>query len=283
MTLPHRDYPLATIFKPDHSYRDRDVPFPGYTPFQSSVNSPAGSRMLDPRPLPHPRPLYVHRELPKLFKEDVNSFSLFVEGVTLLAWNVAWLCKTQGISGFTSWTDICPVGRNLYQLLAMSPKQVFTRIASSSGRTNRVVGLKEAATSSTQDGPTLIGQFSHSTAHSFGATEGSEMMRNWRLQNPQRAWDKVRSYLVAEMQGAEWEVVQVKEWDNEGSLAEEEPVLVGGRKWALTNGRTIAGKAAPDTTASKPPPAENSNEVVKVRGANGWTKLRSRSGEHSEQ
>jgi len=240
--------------------------------------------MLDPRPMPNPRPLYVHRELPKLFKEDPNSFPLFVEGVTLLAWNVAWLCKTQGVNGFTSWTDICPVGRNLYQLLAMSPKQVFTRMALSSGRTNRVVRPKEAATSSTQDGPTLIGQFSHGTAHSFfGAAEGSEMMRNWRLQNPQRVWDKVRSYLVAEMQGAEWEVVQVKEWDNEDDLAEEEPVLVGGRKWALTNGRITAGKAASDTTVSKPSPAENSNEVVKAKGANGWTKLRSRSGGASEQ
>ena len=147
-----------------------------------------------------------------------------------------------------------------------------------------MVGLKEAAASSTQDGPTMIGQFSHGTAHSFfGTSEGSEMMRNWRLQNPQRVWDRVRSYLVAEMQGAEWEVVQVKQWDNEDDLAEEEPVLVGGRKWALANGRTTASKVTSDTTASKPPAAENSNEVVKAKGANGWTKLRSRSGETSDQ
>jgi hypothetical protein len=85
------------------------------------------------------------------------------------------------------------------------------------------------------------------------------------------------------MQGAEWEVVQVKEWDNEDDLAEEEPVLVGGRKWALTNGRTTAGKTTSDTTASKPPLVENNNELVKAKGANGWTKLRSRSGEYSEQ
>lgn len=287
ITLPHRDYPLATIFKLDHSYRDRDVSFPGYTPSQSSVNSPTDSRTLDPRPLPHPRPLYVHRELPKLAKEDPNSFSLFAEGVTLLAWNVAWLCKTQGISGFNSWTDIFPVGRNLYQLLAVSPKQVFTRMVSSSGRMNRAVGPKEAAGSSSQDDPTFFGQFSHSTGHSFiGAAEGSELMRNWRLQSPQRAWDKVKSHLVAEMQRAEWEVVQVKEWDNEDNLAEEEPVLVGGRKWTLTNGRTAASKAAPDTAACKPPPTGNSNgsnAVAKAKGVNGWMKLRSRSGEHSEQ
>lgn len=275
ITLPHRDYPLPTIFKPDHSYRFRDVPFPSNTPSHSSVNSPTGSRTLDTRPAPHPRPLFVQKELPKLLKEDPNSFSLFIEGVTLLAWNIAWLCKSQGMSGFTTWTDVCPIGKNLY--VFFDPESRRMRKERLSIGSHNDEALKESGVSTERNSPSLFGQFSHATAHSFlGTADASEVLSNWRLQNPQRVWDRVKGHLLAEMQRSEWELVQ--QWDDD--LAEEEPVLVGGRKWTLTGGRS-AVQSSKASSESKSIAAEQGNASLKTRSqsANSWTKLRSRNGE----
>lgn len=54
-----------------------------------------------------------------LAKEDPSTYSLFIEGVVLLAYNIAWACCTQGvpIGDKTSYEDVCNMGRNLYSLL----------------------------------------------------------------------------------------------------------------------------------------------------------------------
>lgn len=255
------------------------MPFPGQTPSHSSFNSPNGSRVLDARPPPHPRPLFIQKDLQKLGKEDPNSFSLFIEGVTLLAWNVAWLCKSQGMGGFTSWTDVCPIGRNLYLLFDPESKRARRERLSSGSNNNEA--LRESGTSTDRNSPSLFGQLSHGTAHSFlGAAEAAESLSTWRLQNPQRIWDRVRSHLITEMQKAEWEVVQ--QWDDEADLTGDEPVLVGGRKWTLGRGRPTVGKAPSGEAAAKPKPTtrspaeDGSATVVQPKGqpANGWTKLR---------
>ena len=275
ITLPHRDYPLPTILKPDQSYRSRDVPFPGQTPTHSSFNSPNGSRVFDTRPTPHPRPLFIQKDLQKLAKEDPNTFSLFIEGVTLLAWNVAWLCKSQGMGGFTSWIDVCPMGRNLY--LLFDPESRRARRERLSSGSNNTEALKESGISADRNSPSLFGQLSHGTAHSFlGAAEAAEPLSSWRLQNTHRIWDKVRTHLITEMQKAEWEVVQ--QWDDE-ELAGEEPVLVGGRKWTLAGGRLTVSKG-PGESGAKPAKQsraqDNGASAVQAKGqsANGWTKLR---------
>ena len=77
--------------------------------------------------------------------------------------------------------------------------------------------------------PVLFGQFSHGAAHSFfGGSEGAELLRSWRLHSPARSIDKIKGHLIGEMQGAEWEVLDEKEWSNfdEDNAPEEEPVMV---------------------------------------------------------
>jgi hypothetical protein len=251
ITLPHKDYPLPTIFAPASSYLYRDVPFPGSTPTQSSTNSPVASRTLDQRPLPRPRTLFTNRPLPKLVKEDPAAFSIFVEGVTLLAWDIAWLCKSQGMGGLNSWTDICAVGRNLWQLLLAEHRPGATARATPVNRDSAGSGSTANETSAARSGstPILFGQFSHGAAHSFfGSSEGMELLRSWRLQSPARAMDKIKSHLLAEMQGAEWEMLQA----DEDMPPEEEPVIVRGRRWS--SNRKADSKA----------------------GKSGWTRVRPR-------
>ncbi|KFY48840.1 hypothetical protein V496_10218, partial [Pseudogymnoascus sp. VKM F-4515 (FW-2607)] len=113
---------------------DMPVPFPGTRP---TTPSPSASRLLvthgrsrTPPPLnlnlPRPRPLFVKTPLPRLAKEDPAAYTTFVEATALLAYNVAWLCKSQGVDigaggagkeKGVSFEDMTALGRNLYNLL----------------------------------------------------------------------------------------------------------------------------------------------------------------------
>ncbi len=55
-----------------------------------------------------------------------------------------------------------------------------------------------------------MGYYSHGTAHSFlGSAEGIEFMRGWKLNGPiVKTVDQLKSFLVADMAGLEWEVLE---------------------------------------------------------------------------
>ncbi|MCJ1303644.1 hypothetical protein MMC08_006454, partial [Hypocenomyce scalaris] len=299
ITLPHRDYPLATIFSPGSSYASREVPFPGSTQTPSSNNSPSASRAGDMRPLPRPRPLYLEKNLPVLAKEDAVAYSHFVEGVTLLAWDIAWVCKTQGLNvGAGSWEEVCAMGKNLWQLLvAPPPKPPLPRAISSkdipakSSPTKNPPSLAPA-TNEAKPNP-MLGQFSHGTAHSFLASaEGADFMRGWRLQSPVKIIERVKVALLSERTGAEWEILEENEWEGEELAAppnvpelkpvEDEAVLVcaqrkdEGTRFNDTRSVITAMTSASSDTATTNAEGEDGGE--KVKGASGWTKLKSRAG-----
>ena len=256
IVLPHNNEPLPSIYMPSSSYANRE-PARFEAPGQSSVTSPMASRTFSERP--RPRTLAIKKPLAKLAKEDPKAFSMFVEGATLLAWDIAWLCKTQGMQGLSSWTDVCNMGRNLYQLL-MADHRSFNRSTAKKSDDLKDAPSAEEGQSNGSSNPLLFGQFSHGTAHSFFSTfESSSLVRGWRLQTPHRVIDKVKHFLITDMTGAEWEVLQDMEWSNAGEEQYEAPVLVKGRRTstAAASGTLSDGKS-------------------RKSGASGWTKLRSR-------
>lgn len=298
ITLPHRDYPLATIFSPGSSYLSRDVPFPGSTPSPSSNNSPSTSRAGDLRPLPRPRPLYLDKKLPALAKEDAVAYSHFVEGVTLLAWDIAWVCKTQGLNvGAGSWEEVCAMGKNLWQLLvAPSPKPPPPRITSSDiptkPSTTKNPPVLPAASNEVKPN-SMLGHYSHGTAHSFlSSAEGAELMRGWRLQSPVKVIERVKAALLSERTGAEWEMLEENEWEEEELVApakepelkpiEDEAVLVrakrkdDGSRFDDTRSFITAMTVASSGIAAIS--AGGGEGEDKTKGASGWTKLKSRAG-----
>ncbi|KAI9811362.1 MAG: hypothetical protein M1827_005522 [Pycnora praestabilis] len=288
ITLPHRDYPLATIFSPAASYAAREVPFPGSTASQSLNASPSASRTEDLRPLPRPRPLYLDKPVPVLAKDDPAAYSLLVEGVTLLAWNIAWVCHTQGISiGASTWEDVCPLGRNLWQLLVATPQMPsLPRIPSRNDVSTKSIATKDKRTSSPR--PTaikqkpMLGHFSHGTAHSFlGGAEASEHMRGWKLQGHIKIVDKLKSALLGELAGAEWEVLDEKEWEQDGETKQdEEAVLIGGKErkegGSIDEDRGMMSRMSTgggETTVYQDVPEDGEE---KGKGTSGWTKLKPR-------
>ncbi|KAL4902490.1 UV radiation resistance protein and autophagy-related subunit 14-domain-containing protein [Aspergillus multicolor] len=255
ITLPHKTYPLPTIH-PAHKG-------------QSSSDLPVSNQ-------PRPRPLSLDKTLPKLAKEDTAAYALFIEGVTLLAWDVAWLCRSQGLSlGSDSWEDVCDIGRNLWQLLVAPPGHLSSARALAERTSQKTAKESPRTTIQRTKSFPVLGHYSHGTAHSFlGASEGTEFVRNWRLPNPIKVVDRLKSTLLGEMASAEWELLDEHEWDEQvqGSFR---PVLR----------ESLSGSdAAQDSQTS---PSGDINLVSKLdaydttiaprsKGNSGWTKLRNR-------
>lgn len=228
ITLPHRDYPLPTILSVSSSYMYSNIPFPSST-FYSSSNSPSSSRHGEFSNLPRPRPLFVPKPLPLLAKDDPSDYSTFLEGVTLLAYNIAWVCKSQNVpvgsstTASTTFEDMCCLGQNLYNLLI-----------GSSLRTNLLTRTSSAKSSPLGVSTAAIGQRSHGSAHNFLAgTSGQEFVRTFKLPNPTKIADRLKSQLLSEVASAEWEVVDRGSWtEREGHAddVEGDGVMVGARR-----------------------------------------------------
>lgn len=306
ITLSHRDYPLPTILSPISSYISRDVPFPGSTPSQSSNNSPSASRMADQRSLPRPRPLHLDRKLSALAKEDPVAYALFVEGITFLAWDIAWVCKTQGLNiGANSWEEVCAMGKNLWQLLVAPPPRHEgsgpTLIPGPSSRP-AVSRVPTAAVSNVPEDSkaapsAMLGHFSHGTAHSFlAAAAGTEYMRGWRLQSPLKVVEKVKAMLLSERTGAEWEILEGNEWEEEAAAAVAargggEVGHAGGKEWGDgVDGNHVHAKEGSGggeggdegmgnaSAATAMAAMMGDEDGGKGKGSNGWMKVKSRGG-----
>ncbi|TKA21920.1 hypothetical protein B0A50_08568 [Salinomyces thailandicus] len=268
--LPHDDFPHAVIMPEKVSYKTQDLQYPFRTSSQSS--SPVASRFLDRRGVAaqRARPLHLDRPLRDLAKEDPKAFSLLTEGMSLLAWDIAWLCRTQGFDAVNTFDDFCAMGRNLQQLF-VSPEPNRPTLdrnpSSAAAKTDRSKGNSTA--------PPRLGFYSHASAHhSLAGPEGLELLSNWRLASSHRMADRLKSYLLNEITGAEWDFLSDKEWDED--RADEQPVLVGGE-------RRAQAKQDPAMSIMTVAPHDGADEGVaqdsRQRGNSGWMKLRGRGGD----
>ena len=125
VTVGTHDAPMPTILTPGSSYVQRSSQQWNKLPPGTTESQDSASQI---RPYSRPRPLSVNTddiEMPiaRWAKKDPKSFNFLLEGISLLAWDIAWLCRTQGfLPGTETWEDVCNIGRNLHQLL-LSPAQ----------------------------------------------------------------------------------------------------------------------------------------------------------------
>jgi hypothetical protein len=162
------------------------------------------------KPLPHPRPLYVGKPLPQLLKEDPAAYSYFLEGVALLAYNVAWLCSTQGImvGEKNPFDEVCQMGRNLYNLLIQRNSAEIASLPVS-----EAIKVKNASAGRDSSSPTWIGRYSHGTMYYFlGGSEGMELIRGFKLPSPLKLADKLRKKLTGGAGALDWEVLDDEAW-----------------------------------------------------------------------
>ncbi|CAG8301695.1 unnamed protein product [Penicillium salamii] len=284
ITLPHRNYPVPTIYTPSASYRSRD----SHARFDYP-SSPAASRTMDPRVhTPRPRPLSIGKPLPKLAKEDFATYTLFLEGATLLAWNVAWLCRTQGIGiSSDSWEEVCDIGKNLWQLLVAPPAHPSTLMRAFAGRDTQaqVKPGKDSPRTTIQRTTSfaMLGHYSHGTAHSFlGASEGVDFMRMWKLPTPTKIADKLKSNLLGEMASAEWELLEEKEWGDAVTESHHtvsqpsNPRIPGSPLGSKTVDSVGKSSSSRSRTNSVKDSEASASDRPKGKGTKGWTKVGNR-------
>ncbi|EMD66928.1 hypothetical protein GGP41_005441 [Bipolaris sorokiniana] len=283
ITLPHSDYPQPTIFSPASSYQGKKVPFPGSTPSHSSNASPEASRTLEARiHLPKPRTLFVDRPLSHLSAEDPPAYSSFIEGVSLLAYNVAWLCRTQGMKdSFKQWEDTCSMGRNLYRLLIVQESYNAQRLENAfdkditTSKSSRFIFRKT---------PVGFGQLSHATSHSYlGMAENANYISGWGL-SPTKVVDELKAFLLAEQQAQEWDVLNQKEWEDMENLIAEDPVVVGEKRrgnTGLDDGRSYltSNMANGKSLGLRKGDASEGEQAMRKKGVSGYVKLKSRPGD----
>lgn len=290
ITLPHRDYPKPTIFSLASSYRHGEISFPG-----TVVLPPSEPRDQNQKHVPRPRPLYIDRPLLTLAKEDPSTYSLFIEGVVLLAYNIAWACCTQGvpIGDKTSYEDVCNMGRNLYNLLignqlTNNPAARFVQLPTSPDGTD-VTGLPE----STKDqlggnSKPMMGRYSHGTAHtSLGSAEGNEFTRGFKLPNPVKLADRLKKKMLSDADGLDWEMLNDDAWAldepmedgvqaRDKRIGEADPRLFGVES-VMSNAttRTALDSTIADFTQVSLDEASGP-EKTRAPGTSGWTKLKHR-------
>ena len=206
----------------------------------------------------------------------------------MLAWDIAWVCKTQGLNvGGNSWDEVCAMGKNLWQLLVAPPTTARSPHKDLSKFPSPLRTLVAANTTAREESGIegSLGHFSHGTAHSFlAAAEGTEYMRAWRLQSPVKVIEKVKTILSNERTGAEWEILEGNEWEEDPAPVsakaeqdtkreEEEAVIVKASRRS-DSGFDDTRSIISAMTAGD----EVDVSVEKGRGTSGWTKLKSRGG-----
>ncbi|OAP63450.1 hypothetical protein AYL99_02677 [Fonsecaea erecta] len=278
ITVPHRDYPLATINTPLTSYLGQRITFPGSGSSLSAPSSPSASRM-DLSSSPKPRPLYIgsddyNESVAQFAKKEPLAFNYFIEGVSLLAWDVAWLSRTQGfVAGTDTWEDICDMGRILFQMtLAPAQSSALPRVITQRNAHNRhrrsqstsspVIDDKESAF------PARLGSYSHNSAHTFlgsAAAAGDNPSRHWRVSRYSMISDPLKKHLITEMNNAEWELLDQQEW-NDGGEKMDEAVFI--------KTRPMDGKEYDDARSIMAPGGEE--DGARAKGKSGWTKLKNR-------
>lgn len=278
LVLPSRDRPIPSVFSIPSSYlalndQERSV----MLQYHHHPSSLSASRQLESRRdaakrtnLPRPRPLFLDKKLSQIAREDSALYSLQVEGLALFAWDIAWLCRTQGVLvAEENWEGICAIGQNLWSLFMVASSQNRSSPAPTQphlplkGDSAQRSSPSNTATKPAAAGPEF-GVLSHATTHTFlrsaysstTATEdASSSASSWKHASPTEFIDKLKATLLNDMSGLEWELL-----DDESGGPED--------------GRTVTQNNA---VAAAVADGEVQRGVVAGSGSgSGWTKLKSR-------
>ena len=277
MTLPHKDYPHPTTLSPEESWQGMKITYPGLTPSHSSTNSPEASRTFDGTHLPKPKVLFLDRKLPHLREEDSVAYSVFIEAVANLSYNVAWLCRSQGMKEeVATWEDVCEVGKNLNRLLRL-------RVTwSSSQRPENPLDKdipqpKASVLTAAKKTPITLGEISHATSHSFAFdNEHVQRLGEWKL-SPRILTSELKDFLYTEERTKDWDNIDADEFADMQDAIAADPVLVGKRQRDGGNGKSYMDDlpAVVETTEKASDILDGGEE--RKRGVNGWTRVKSRS------
>lgn len=175
------------------------------------------------------------------------------------------------------------IGRNMYNLLQRTSPQIAddigNQIAVADGR--EPTDLGKAAP--------RMGLYSHGSGHTFlGSAAGNDLTRNFKLQNPLKLTDKLKSKLNQENSIPEWEVLEDDAWAPDDA---DDGVFVGGARPKPSVGErgarfgfesymsvnTVKSGGSGDNPPAMIRTSANGKDREKGdKGTNGWTKIKAR-------
>lgn len=164
------------------------------------------------------------------------------------------------------------MGKNLWQLL-LGPTPPLKR--QPSAREAPVASTARTEENTATPFQATLGHFSHNTTHSLlSASEGTDYMSGWRYQSPIKVIDKVKAMLLSERDGAEWQILEENEWEEENAVDDISEDDLGKR---MTGEETVLIEGVPENIP-RPEPNRGATEEDqdKIKGTSGWTKLKSR-------
>lgn len=277
---------MTTILKAEDSYLVQKPTSFNTNTTKPTTKSPTASRHEDGNSFSRPRPLFVgsgekDERIANVYNDDPAAFSLFNEGVSLLALNVAWLCGSQGLhNGTEAWNDVTDVGKNLWNLLLALPQNLPGHADATMPRSK--TGRKTERTPKAVSMPPFrLGQGSHSSARQF---LGSPYKLECKLQLPKFAvlTGQLKAAIHADTKNAEWELLLQDEWDD-GTEQFDEAVHIRTRAMdghnfddarSIMTTRTRLGED--DRTTAMPSEAGEGFKSLKTTGTSGWTRVRGR-------
>ncbi|EWC45227.1 hypothetical protein DRE_05954 [Drechslerella stenobrocha 248] len=162
------------------------------------------------------RPLSTTLPLPQLHSSDSEQYAMFIEGVSMLVYNVAWLCWSQGLEeAGAEIEEVWQPGRNLYRLLLCTPTKHHAALVQWSEALGDTASTSPpAATAAQQQGKKpqavnmFLGRVNHSSAHSFlNSPQGLQHMARWKI-TLNVVIDRTKHLLVSETSNAEWDLIE---------------------------------------------------------------------------
>lgn len=192
-----------------------EVTLPGKHNEYPTIKAPSSS---------NPRLLHLNIPLTTLSRDNSNNYILFLEGASMLAYNVAWLCLTQGLEIATVDEAMHP-GRNLYMLL----------IGGGHGPSNN------------------FGRWSHATtgAGFLGGPEGNRLVWEWNV-DIREIVKKLEMVVHSQNMKQEWDLVEeVVGEDEEETFSGLEKI---GRDKKMQEGYRMVAAEPSGWTKVKPQP-----------------------------
>lgn len=223
--------------------------------------------------------LFLDRSLPHLREEDKIAYATFIEAVAALGYNIAWLCRSQGMKDeFTQWEEVCDIGKNLHRLLKL---RVTWSAQRPENPLDKEIPQSKSGLNAFRKTTVGLGEISYSTSHSF-ALDGENVQRlgSWNL-TPSKLHNQLKSFLYAEEQTKDWDNLDPKEWADMENAIKDDPVMVG-KRHRDGEGKSYMDNLPTIVESTKKSEASEGSEERK-RGVNGWTRVKSRTEEATKK
>ncbi|KAK6541189.1 hypothetical protein TWF694_008558 [Orbilia ellipsospora] len=156
------------------------------------------------------RPLSTTLPLPQLHSSDSEQYAMFIEGISMLVYNVAWLCWSQGLEeAAAEIEDVWQPGRNMYRLLLCTPTKHHPALVQWSDALKEAIQVTPPQPGKKPQAVNMfLGRVNHSSAHSFlNSPQGLQHMARWKI-SLNVVIDRTKQILVSETSNAEWDLIE---------------------------------------------------------------------------